>query len=85
MDFILEFLFDLIVEGSLEASTDKKVPLPVRIIAAVILIGVYGGLIGICLYSGIREKSWVLLLLGVIILIMTALGIRSVYRKRRRM
>ena len=84
MEMILEFLFELIVEGSLEATADKKVPWPLRILAAVILIGVYGGLIGTCFWYGIREKSLIMLLLGIIILIITALGIRAVCRKHRR-
>ena len=84
MEIIMEFLFELIVEGSLEASSDKKVPLPIRIIAAIILIAVYGGLIGFCFYSGIREKSWVLIVLGVIILVITVLGARAAYKKHKR-
>ena len=83
MEFIFEFLFELIVEGSLEASTDKKVPWPLRILAAVVLIGVYGGLIGFCFCSGIRERSWGLIVLGIMILIITVLGVRAVYKKRK--
>ena len=84
MEIIMEFLLDLIVEGSLEASSDKTVPLPIRIIAAIVLIGVYGGLIGFCFYLGIRGRSWVLIILGIIILSLTALGVRAVYKKRKR-
>lgn len=83
MEFVFEFLFELIVEGSLEASTDKKVPWPLRILAAIVLIGVYGGLIGVCFYSGIHDKSWIMLLLGMIILFITALGVRAVFKKHR--
>ena len=83
MEFIMEFLFELIVEGSLEASSDKKVPLPVRIIAAIVLIVVYGGMIGLFLYSGIHGRNWGMLILGVIILVITVLGARAVYKKRK--
>ncbi len=32
MEFILELLFDIIVEGSFELGSEKKVPIPLRII-----------------------------------------------------
>ena len=46
MDIIMEVLFELILEGALEASSDRKVPLVVRIAAAIVLLGIYGGMIG---------------------------------------
>ena len=83
MEIILGFLFELIVDGALEAFPDKKVPLPLRIIAGIILIGVYGGLIGLCFFLGIHDRNWIVLILGVIILIFTIFGIRSVYKKHK--
>ena len=38
MDVIFEFLFDLIVEGSLELGATKKVPMAVRILAGFFLV-----------------------------------------------
>ncbi len=49
MDFIIEFLFDLIFEGSMEAVSSKKVPLPIRMVLGAIIgifmLSVCGGLI----------------------------------------
>lgn len=84
MELIMEFLFELIVEGSLEAFSDRKVPVPLRILAAVVLLGVYGCVIGFCFYCGIRDREWVLIILGIVILVFTVLGARAVYRKRRK-
>ncbi len=45
MEIIFDILFELIVEGSMGAVGDKKVPLPLRILAAVFLIVIFGGLV----------------------------------------
>ena len=84
METIMEILFELILEGSLEASMEKKVPLPVRIIAAAVLIGVFGGLIGFCFYCGIHDGDGIMLVLAFVILVITVLGARAIYRKRRK-
>ncbi len=83
MEVIMEFFFELIVEGCLEASFEKKVPLPVRIIAAIVLIVIFGGLIGICFYSAVHHQDLAMLILGIVILVITISGIRAVYRKHR--
>ena len=53
MEFLFEFIFDIIVEGAVEASSNKRVPLPLRILAAVFLFGLFGGLIFIMILVGI--------------------------------
>ena len=83
MGFIAEFLFELIVEGSWEASSDKKVPLAVRIIAGLILMAVYGALIGVCFFIGIHDRKWIVLVLGIVILVITVLGVRTMYKNHK--
>ena len=46
MEFILELLFEIIVEGSIELSTHKKVPMPLRIMAFIICFGLFGFIAG---------------------------------------
>ena len=53
MDFIFEILFELIVEGSLEAAGDKRVPMVIRVLACVFLIVIFGGIAALCIVSGI--------------------------------
>lgn len=84
MEIIADFLFELIIEGSLDAFSVKRVPLPLRIIAAIILTGVYGGLTGIFIYCGIRHKNPIMLLLGAALLIFIILGVRAIYKKHRK-
>lgn len=52
MDFLLELLFDIIVEGSIELGSEKAVPMPLRILAALIVIAVFFGMGGLFVYMG---------------------------------
>lgn len=72
MELIFDILFDLIVEGSIGAVGDKKVPMPLRIIAAV------------CLYIGISEKNWIgFAIAGLIIVIIIGAVWKTIKRHRR--
>lgn len=53
MDILFEFLFELIVEGALELSTSRRVPLPLRILAAVIVVVVFGGVTFLIAFTGV--------------------------------
>ena len=46
MEFIIELLFEIIIEGSLELGTHHKVPMPLRILALLLFLSIYGLLIG---------------------------------------
>ena len=46
MEFVLELLFEIIVEGSIELSTHKKVPMPLRVLAFIICFGLFGFIAG---------------------------------------
>jgi len=86
MEILVEFIFEVIIDGAFEVSSDKKLPLPVRIISAIVLIGVFGlyvGLICICFYYGIHNQNWIMLFVGIIILIIAVLAARAVYKKRK--
>lgn len=61
MEYVIEFLFELIFEGCLEAVGEKKVPLIIRILCAAVLLLVFGGIAGILLYTSIVDESGVLL------------------------
>ena len=84
MEVLFEILFEIIVEGSLEASRDKKVPLWIRIITGLVLIAVYGGLVGFLIYEGIRSMNWILLVIGIALLVFFAFGFRKTFKKHRR-
>ena len=53
MEFIIELLFEIIVEGSLELGSHRKVPMPLRILALAVFGVIYGGLVFLLFASGI--------------------------------
>ena len=50
MEFIIELLFEIIVEGSIELSTSKKAPMPLRILAFMVCIA-FVGIIVLAVYT----------------------------------
>lgn len=52
MEFLFELLFDIIVEGSIELGSEKTVPMPLRILAALIVLVVFFGMGGLFVYMG---------------------------------
>lgn len=53
MDVLFEFIFEIIFEGTIELAKSRHVPLPLRILAAVIIIALYGGVIFLIVWTGI--------------------------------
>jgi len=85
MEFIFEILFELIIEGSIGAVGDKKVPPVLRVLAAVILIVVFGGLVGTLIYIGIDEKNLPIFICGVTVGIIVLVAVwRTVIKHRRK-
>lgn len=84
MELLFEIIFELIVEGSLEISSARKVPLLLRIVAGLILIGVYGGIAGFLLYEGFVSRNWVLAAGGIAILLFGIVGFWKTYKKHHR-
>lgn len=84
MEIIFDILFELIVEGSIGAVGDKKVPLALRILAAVFLTVIFGGLVGVLVYIGIDEKKWIILIIGVVIALAVIGAVWQTVRKHRK-
>lgn len=53
MEFLFEIIFEIIAEGAIEATSEKRVPMPLRILAAVFLAGLFGGVIFLMIFAGI--------------------------------
>lgn len=53
MEILFEIIFEIIVEGALELTTSRRVLLPLRILAAVIVVGVFGGVIFLIAFTGV--------------------------------
>lgn len=70
MDFIFEFLAEIILEGTICGSSSKIVPKPIRILLLLVVLGIYGFLI-VCLTIlavRYRNDSVCLIFIGVDIL-----------------
>ena len=52
MEFLLELLFDIVVEGSIELGSEKKVPMPIRILALLVIWTIFFGMGGLLIYGG---------------------------------
>ena len=53
MEILFEFIFEVIVEGAIAATSEKRVPMPLRILAAVFVVGLFGGVLFLIVFTGI--------------------------------
>lgn len=92
MDFIIEFIgeivIEVIVEGSLELGTSKKVPMPLRILAAILLLAFYFGIIAILLFVALAAMktnpplAWLFIVLAVLFAIGAAYAVVKKWREK---
>lgn len=52
MEFLLELLFDFILEGSMALASEKTIPMPLRILAGLVVFVIFFGLGGVFTYMG---------------------------------
>ena len=53
MEILFEIFFEIIVEGAIAATSEKRVPIPLRILAAVFVVGLFGGVLFLIIFTGI--------------------------------
>ncbi len=86
MDFMMEIILDILLDGSLELLTEKKLPTVLRLIAGLILGFVYGGLayLGVSLtVSGIQKADPGLVFCGIVLVGIVAIFALFMIRKLR--
>ena len=81
MEVIFDIIFDLIIEGSIDAASNKKAPMALRVISAIVLIAFFAGIIGFCIFLGIHDRNWITLVLAALILIAAFFLAFRFYRK----
>lgn len=57
IEFLIEFIGELFIEGTLEAGTSKRVPMPLRVILLILFFGLYVGLVGLITICGISNAK----------------------------
>ncbi len=87
MEFIAELIFEIIFEGCIELSSSKKVPWPLRILAALIFVGFYGVFIFVLCAVGVdlwqeNKKGGAVFFFAVSLLLF--FGIIYLFIKKRR-
>ncbi len=90
MEFIFEFLLELIFEGTLEASKNKKIPKYIRYPLIGIIILFFLAVIGLIFFVGIMffKESVIggifFIAIGVFMLIMSIIKFRETYLLKKR-
>ena len=81
MDFILEFLFEIILEGTIAITEERKVPFILRFICGVIIGVFYAGLIGVLLTVAISNKSPLMIFVTILIAVLVLYAFIHKYKE----
>ncbi|MGX8852860.1 hypothetical protein ACWG42_14250 [Amedibacillus sp. YH-ame10] len=93
VDMLLEFVFELLLEGVVFATKDKKVPLWIRMIIGFLLVALFAGVIAMILVLGVfvTHKAYMnkesifggllIVALGVVLIIMNVYRIYKYYNE----
>ena len=90
MEFFVEILLELILEGTMEASQNKKVPKLVRVVPIVLISAFYLSVIGLILFIGVtcwktnKIGGLIIITIGSVIFIMAAVKFRKIYLDKTR-
>lgn len=75
MEILAEFLLDLVVEGSLELGTSRRVPMPVRILALLVFTVFWCAVIGVVLLAAVLVMKSFSVLLGLLLVLIDVLAV----------
>lgn len=83
MEIILEILIELILEGTMEASKNKKVPKIIRYPLIFLIVLLFIGVIGLIFFTGILAYQRINKICGILLIIIAIiLFISSIIRFR---
>ncbi len=79
MDYIIEFIFEIILEGMTEGASSKRVPLVIRILLVWIFFVLYGGIVALIFWAAICNRSILLGLIGIgVLLLFVAAAVKKI-------
>lgn len=55
MEILIEIILEIIIEGVFVTATAKRVPPPLRILAGILALGIFGGLIFLMIFVGLNS------------------------------
>ena len=89
MEFIIELILDLLLEGSIEASKSEKVPKPIRYILIALISLFFLSVIGLIIFIGIdtlknsKLAGIIVISMGVLLLILAIMKFKKIYLKKK--
>lgn len=69
LDVIVEIILDIVLEGALEAAGSRKVPMPIRIILAGMILLLMLTVVALVFWAGAIHQSVILVLIAATMLI----------------
>ena len=87
MDFVVELLLELLMEGGFALADSKKTPTGIRVLLAVLLAVFYSALIGVAMTVGVNTlakditTSIFLFVMAGILIIMAIVFLLKIYKK----
>lgn len=89
MEFIIELILELILEGTIEISSNKKVPKWIRyplililiLFVSIVIIGIF--ILGIYIYKENAIASLILIIISIILLISGVVKFKNLYLKKK--
>lgn len=81
MDFLIETILEIVLEGCLYITPEKKFPIIIRLILGVITAAFYAGLIGIIIYVALKNNSVILFAVAVLAAVIIAYEFWENYKK----
>ena len=90
MEFIIELILDLLLEGSIEASKSEKVPKPIRYILIALISLFFLAVIGLIIFIGIdtlknsKIGGIIVISMGVLLLILAIMKFKKIYLKKKK-
>ncbi len=87
MDHFIQVVLDLVIEGSISSVGDRKVPMAIRVIAALILASAFCCLIGFSIFLILKDANLSGKASGALILLITlfsAYRFFIMYKKRKK-
>lgn len=84
MDFLIELLLSLILQGCMDGVDSKRLPMGIRILLAVLLVGLLIGPFLVLLILWIQYQTLPLLIFSGMMLLFGGLGIGAMIKKMKK-
>ena len=74
LDDLIELILELILDGAIEAAGSKRIPMPVRITIATMILAMIFSVCGLLIYIGVDTGNTGLMVLGTAIVVFIVLA-----------